>query len=227
MTGSPAPGELLPARGLAWLLVMAVLIGIWLRLDQFGAQVLIDDEWHAVHQLSKLALTRMWLDFGHADYSIPLGLLYAVESSAFGLSESAMRWPMLACGLATLVLFPLYVAPRLGRATAAVFALLLALSPLLMIYSRMARPYAITLLLVWVAHAAFQRFDSAPQDRIVAGACYAATATLAAWLHPIVVPFVVAPFLWAGFDLLRSAPGTRAERLKRLAALALATVAPA
>ena len=117
MIGSPSPGELLPARGWAWLLVMAMLIGIWLRLDQFGAQVLIDDEWHAIHQLSKLGPTRMWLDFGHADYSIPLGLLYAVESSAFGLSEFAMRWPMLVCGLATLVLFPLYVAPRLGRAT--------------------------------------------------------------------------------------------------------------
>ena len=37
----------------------------------------------------------MWLDFGHADYSIPLGLLYGVEARAFGLSETAMRWPML------------------------------------------------------------------------------------------------------------------------------------
>src|SRR5262252_9859104 len=228
MTGSPATGELLPARACwAWLLVMAVLIGIGLRLDQFGAQVLIDDEWHAVHQLSKLAPTRMWLDFGHADYSIPLGLLYAVESSAFGLSESAMRWPMLACGLATLVLFPLYVAPRLGRATAAVFALLLALSPLLMIYSRMARPYAVTLFLAWGAHAAFHRFDDRPRNRVAAGAAYAVMATLAAWLHPIVVPFVAAPFLWAGYDVLRSAPGARADRAKRLAALAVTTAVPA
>ena len=39
------------------------------------------------------------------------------------------------CGLATLVLFPLYVAPRLSRATALVFAALLAISPLLVVYS--------------------------------------------------------------------------------------------
>ena len=226
MTGRSAPGELVPERAWGWLLAAAVLTGAWLRLDQFGAQVLIDDEWHAVHQLLKLTPAKMWLDFGHADYSIPLGLLYAVEASAFGLSETAMRWPMLACGLATLVLFPLYVAPRLGRATAAVFALLVALSPLLMIYSRMARPYAMTLLLGWGAHAAFHRFDHEPREGIAAGAAYAVMATLAAWLHPIAVPFVAAPFLWAGCDVWRSPSGLRAARAKRLAALAIATAVP-
>ena len=73
------------------------MVGAWLRLDQFAAQVLIDDEWHAVHQLQSLSPSRMWLDFGHADYSIPLGLLYALESRALGLTETAMRWPMLVC----------------------------------------------------------------------------------------------------------------------------------
>ena len=226
MTAGSAPGELVPVRGWGCLLLVALAIGAWLRLDQFAAQVLIDDEWHAVHQLLRLPPSQMWLDFGHADYSIPLGLLYAVESHAFGLSETAMRWPMLACGVATLVLFPLYVAPRLGRPTAAVFALLLALSPLLFVYSRMARPYAITLLLVWGALAAFHRFDAAPSNRIAAAAGYAGMATLAAWLHPIVVPFVIAPFLWAGVDLARSSRGTRARRAKRLAVLAVATAAP-
>ena len=159
-----------------WLFAAAVALGAWLRLDQFTAQVLIDDEWHAVHQLLKLTPSQMWLDFGHADYSIPLGLLYGLEARAFGLTETAMRWPMLVGGLATLVLFPLYVARRLGRATAAVFALLLAISPLLVIYSRMARPYAITLFLAWSAHAAFHRFDAAPRGRIAAGAAYAVAA---------------------------------------------------
>ena len=194
-----------------WLFAAAVALGAWLRLDQFTAQVLIDDEWHAVHQLLKLTPSQMWLDFGHADYSIPLGLLYGLEARAFGLTETAMRWPMLVGGLATLVLFPLYVARRLGRATAAVFALLLAISPLLVIYSRMARPYAITLFLAWSAHAAFHRFDAAPRGRVAAGAAYAVAAALAAWLHPIIAPFVVAPFFRAGFDLLRDVPERRAR----------------
>jgi hypothetical protein len=118
------------ARAWPWILACAIVLGGFLRIDQFTTQVLIDDEWHAVHQLLRLAPAQMLVDFGHADYSIPLGLLDGLEARWFGLSETAMRAPMLACGLATIVLFPLYVVPRLGRATAAVFAVLLAISPL-------------------------------------------------------------------------------------------------
>jgi hypothetical protein len=222
----PPVGDAFVARTWPWLFAIAVALGAWLRLDQFTAQVLIDDEWHAVHQLLRLAPSQMWLDFGHADYSIPLGLLYSLESQAFGLSETAMRWPMLVCGLATLVLFPLYIARRLGPATAIVFAFLLALSPLLVIYSRMARPYAITLLLAWGAHAAFGRFDAVQNGRTAAGAAYAAMAALAAWLHPVIAPFVVAPFLWSAVALLREPRVVRGARFRRLALLALATGIP-
>jgi hypothetical protein len=179
-----------------WLMVLVVGAGAWVRLDQFAAQVLIDDEWHAVHQLLAHGPTEMLRDFGYADYSIPLGLLYWAEMHGFGLSEAAMRWPMLLCGLATLVLFPLYVAPRLSRATALVFAALLAMSPLLVVYSRIARPYAITLLLGWAAHAAYQAFHRRGAHATAAGLAYAVSASLAIWLHPVAAPFVLAPLLW-------------------------------
>ncbi|HEY5862845.1 MAG TPA: hypothetical protein VIX61_07135, partial [Casimicrobiaceae bacterium] len=51
----------------------AVAVGCVLRLDQIGAQVLIDDEWHAVHQVLARTPGDMLLDFGYSDYSIPLG----------------------------------------------------------------------------------------------------------------------------------------------------------
>ena len=86
-----------------------------------------------------------------------------------GLSETAMRLPMLLSGLATLVLFPLFAARRFGYPVAALFAVLLAISPLLVLYSRMARPYAITLLLGWIAHAAFHRYLDAAHGRRGAG----------------------------------------------------------
>ena len=49
MTGTALP---LSARSRFWLGVLgaAVLIGAFLRLEQIAMQVLIDDEWHAVHQ---------------------------------------------------------------------------------------------------------------------------------------------------------------------------------
>lgn len=218
---APAWGASFP-RALPWVVVGAVLLGAYLRLDQFGAQVLIDDEWHAVHQLLRSAPAQMVRDFGYSDYSIPLGLLYWVEARFFGLSEELMRWPMMLCGLATLVLLPWYVGVRLGWATAAVFAVLIAISPLLYLYSRMARPYAVTLLLVWCALAAFQRFHSSPQGGAWAGAAFAITAVMAIWLHPIVAPFAVAPFLQAVADLRLVARSERWARVRRLAGLGLA-----
>lgn len=216
-------------RSRLWLgvLAVAVVAGAWLRLQQVGAQVLIDDEWHAVHQFVARTPGELFLDFGYADYSIPLGLLGWLEAQWFGVSELTLRGPMLACGLLTLVALPLYVVPRLGRPTAALFALLLAVSPLLVIFSRMARPYAATLLVGWVAHAAYQRFADAGRERgridVVAAATYAAAAALATWLHPVIGPFVVAPLVW-GFVALRHAPRAdlRAAFLRWLA-LAAAT----
>src|SRR4029434_2024568 len=122
-------GAFVDARAWSWVFACAIVLGGFLRVDQFTAQALIDDEWHAVHQLLRLDPAQMLVDFGHADYSIPLGLLDGLEARTIGLSETLMRAPMLACGLAMLVLFPLYIVPRLGRATAAVFAILLAMSP--------------------------------------------------------------------------------------------------
>jgi hypothetical protein len=226
VTGTGPP---LPDRSRFWsgVLIAAMVVGAFLRLQQIGAQVLIDDEWHAVHQFIARGPADLFFDFGYADYSIPLGILDWYQAQWWGVSELTLRWPMLACGLLTLVLLPLYVAPRLGRATAAVFALLLAVSPLLVIFSRMARPYAITVLVGWIAHGAYQRFNATggtgPRARVGAGALYAAMAALATWLHPVVGPFVVAPLLW-GLAQLRRVPRAELRRaFLRWLALAAAT----
>ena len=222
MTGTTPP---LPGRPIIWLgvLVAAVLLGSWLRLEQIAVQVLIDDEWHAVHQIIARAPREMFVDFGYADYSIPLGILDWYQAQWWGVSELSLRWPMIACGLATLIVLPLHVGRRLGPPTAAVFAMLIALSPLLVIFSRMARPYAITLLLGWIAHAAYQKYHCAAHGRFAAGATYASATALATWLHPVVGPFVVAPLLWGLARVARTAPADRSPALWRWFGLAVAT----
>jgi hypothetical protein len=209
----------------AWVLVvaLAVLTGVWLRLDQFMAQVLIDDEWHVVHQVLQHGPGAMFFDFGYADYSIPLGILAWYEAQVSGLSELMLRMPMLVCGIVALIVFPLYVAPRLSRATSALFAILLALSPLLVVFSRLARPYAITLLLGWIAHAAFNRFNAARSGRVAAGVTYVFAATLATWLHPLIAPFALAPLVWGLGSVYAQAPTERRASLRRLLLLAAAT----
>jgi hypothetical protein len=206
-----------------WLMVAVVAAGAWVRLDQFTTQVLIDDEWHAVHQVLAHGPLEMLRDFGYADYSIPLGILDWFEARLFGLSETAMRWPMLLCGLALLALFPLYVAPRLSRATALVFAALLAMSPLLVVYSRIARPYGITLLLGWGAHAAYQRFHHRGRFAATAGVAYAIAASLAIWLHPIAAPFVLAPLLWGLYAHVADSQRTWREPMRRWLVIASGT----
>ncbi len=223
MSGRRDSPRWLPPPAWTFLIVAAALIGAYLRLDQFASQVLIDDEWHAVHQMLRRGPAAMFIDFGFSDYSIPLGIFDWYVSRWFGLSETAMRAPMLLCGLATLLLFPLYVARYFSYPAAAVFALLVAMSPLLVVYSRMARPYAITLLLGWVAHAAYQRYHAASRARIGAGIAFGATATLAVWLHPIAAPFVLAPLLWALLQLRRAGPGEWRARSVRLLQVALPT----
>jgi hypothetical protein len=223
-----------PNRSRTWFVVLgiAVLIGAYLRLDQISMQVLIDDEWHAVHQFITRTPREMFFDFGYADYSIPLGILDWYQAQAWGVSELTLRWPMIACGLAALVLMPLYVAPRLGHRVAAVFALLIALSPLLVIFTRMARPYAITLLLGWVAHAAYQQYYSAGyanehanvRGQWAAGAIYVVATALATWLHPVVGPFVFAPLLWGLTKVREALPAERGAAFRRWLVLAVATV---
>jgi len=226
VTGAGLP---FPDRSRTWsgVLIAAMVVGTFLRLQQIGAQVLIDDEWHAVHQFIARGPADMFLDFGYADYSIPLGILDWYQAQLWGVSELTLRWPMLACGLLTLVVLPLYVAPRLGRATAAVFALLLAVSPLLVIFSRMARPYAITVLAGWIAHGAYQRFcaaeDAGSRGRLGAGATYAVAAALTTWLHPVVGPFAVAPLLWGLAELRHVPRPDRRRAFLRWLALAAAT----
>ena len=147
-------------RGFAALALFGatVALGAALRLDQFAMQVLLDDEWHAVHQVLRRAPAAIVLELGHADYGIPLALYDWALARTIGLSETAMRLPMMLCGLATIVVLPLAVAARIGRAQTLAFALLLAISPLLVAYSQIARPYAIGVLLGWFAHGAFRRY---------------------------------------------------------------------
>ena len=181
---------------------LIVIAGAGLRLFQFTDQVLLDDEWHVVHQLLRKSPSELFLTFGHADFSIPLAMLYWFESRLFGLSEFAMRWPMMLAGIATLLVFPLYVRKFFSDRVTLLFAALLAITPLMIIYSRTARPYALTLLLSWMAIGAFYRFVKTDQARWKPALLYMLCAISCAWLHLVSLPIVVAPFLVFGIPAL-------------------------
>ncbi len=224
-----APADVRSSAGLSarpkTIALMGVLValGTWLRLDQWLDQVLVDDEWHALHQIIDHTPTQLFVTFGFADYSIPMGMFDAWIAAHFGLSEIAMRMPIMVAGLATLVIIPWYLAPRVGTAIALTQLFLLAISPLLILYSRIARPYELTLMLGWIAHASCHHFFAKRERELGAGFLYVACASLSIWAHPVVAPFVLAPLAFGALSLVNAAPGALRPAVIRFASLSLAT----
>lgn len=178
---------------LAWLLVIAA--AVWFRTWQLGGQILIDDEWHAIHKILWAESWReIFLSFGHADYSIPLTLLFHALAETVGLSEWQMRGLPLSFGLATVVLVPWLLLPWLKREATLLLAALLAVSPVLIHFSRYVRPYALVLPLGFVAVIALWRWWRERDWRWLA--VYVPCAVLAGWLHPMTLLFTGAAMLY-------------------------------
>ncbi|MDX2220777.1 MAG: glycosyltransferase family 39 protein [Burkholderiales bacterium] len=177
------------------LFALVMLIAAWLRLEQLRYQILDGDEWHAVHQLTYYPMSKVMLTYGFADYGIPVVLYYKLLSLMGGVSELRMRFPMLLCGLLTVALLPWFFRHHFSRRVLWLFALLLALSPMLIDYSRMARTYAITLL---GSYAAFYCLVHAVRGEELHrrwGAAYAALCGLIIWSHAITGPLLIAPLV--------------------------------
>jgi hypothetical protein len=203
-----------------WLLVIA--IGVWLRLWQIGHQILIDDEWHAIHRLMHAGYRDIFLSFGHADYTIPLTLLFKLLAETIGLGEWRLRALPLAFGMATVVVVPWVMRPWLARNEQWLFCALLAISPLLIHFTRYVRPYALTVPLGFVAMVALWRWWH--ERRRAWAVVFVIAATVCAWLHPLTLLFTGSALLWFGLaalDQWRRGLGTSA--LWRIVPLGLLT----
>jgi hypothetical protein len=194
-----APRDDGPAPGAApWLLLVALALaaGAFLRFWQLDAQVLIDDEWHAIQRLLVADVPHILTRLGYADYSIPLTVGFRLLYEHGMLSERWMHYPVAVAGMALLVVAPLLLRRRITLAVQAAWVMLLALSPLLVYHSKVARPYAFTVLLTYVAIVVFPRFARGGSRG--AGVLYAACVWLAGYLHPIVLPFALMPLAYFG-----------------------------
>jgi hypothetical protein len=170
---------------------LALVLGAWLRTHGLSQQVVQDDEWHAIHKLMASGYPDILRSFGHADHSIPLTLFYKALAGSVGLDEVNMRIVQVACGIALVGAgaWLMWRATLNGAATV-LFAFLLAGAPFLILYSRFARPYAITTLLSVLVLAAIWRWRETRSPALAAAAC--AMAALSAWLHPLSALFPMA-----------------------------------
>jgi len=209
-------------RVLAWLVVLA--IGLWLRFWQLDIQILIDDEWHALHRLMTADYGPIFLSLGHADYSIPLTLLFKFLALTVGLEEWQMRaLPMLA-GCAAIVVIPRLLADWLDRDEHLLLGGLIAISPLLVHFSRYVRPYALVVLMglaavillwLWWHHGGRWR-----------ALLFCVITPLCIWLHALSALFIGAALVWFGVAGLIEARRGDWRQLGRLLAVGgLATAA--
>ena len=94
------------------------------------------------------------------------------------------------------------------RAAVSRSAWLFALSPILVLYSRIARPYEILALATFGAALAFDRWWRTGSPG--AGAAFVALAAFSIYLHLGAAPFVAAPFLLGAGLVARRYPAVRA-----------------
>lgn len=221
------PSWLRDRRSWPWLALVLISIaaGLWLRVWQLRSQVLIDDEWHAVHMLVGADAARIATHFGYADYCIPLTLYYRWLYDLGALSEWQMHFPLLLAGIALLVVAPLMLRREFELPTRAIWVALMAISPVLVYLSRTARPYALACLLAFVAIVAFLRWHRGDGRRWAF--VHAISCVAAAWLHLLTLAFMLWPFAWFGCAALHAMlrAGTRRDARREIARLATLAVA--
>ena len=184
--------------------LIAVVLGAWLRVHGLGIQVVQDDEWHAIHKLMSSTYGEIFRSFGFADHSIPLTLFYKAMAAIVGLDEITMRALQVACGIALIAVCAVLAWRATASARLAVLlAFLVAGAPFLVFYSRFARPYAITTLLSVLVLAALWRWRATRSLRLAAAIC--AGASLAAWLHPLAALYPMAALVFILLEDLQDA----------------------
>jgi len=234
MTAAAEPRPL--SSRIAWptLAAAAIIAGAWLRAYQLRIQVLVDDEWHALHKVLRSDAYGIATSFGFADHSIPLALYDRFLLLHGSLTEWVMHLPMLIAGVALLVFAALALRREVPLPVRAAWIALLAVSPLLVYHARIARPYALTGLLVPIALVAFHRWWRSERAARWEGAAtpwaaaYVATTALAGWLHPTTLAFTLLPLAYRALAALvaqRSSerPSGIAATWRSLAPLAIAT----
>ena len=167
-------------------------IGFILRSYQFGSQILWCDEWHAVFNIRDFHFWSNATSYRESDNCAPLTAFYQILTHTTGLNEFGMRLPLFLAGLFIIIFCYWFVKKVFDKNTALIFTALIAISPLLIHYSRYARPYSIVSLLTFVAVAGFYAWIKTGNN--VYARVYVATAVLAPYFHLYSLPAVVAPW---------------------------------
>lgn len=194
------PGRLPPPRPrvvfVTASLLLAILVGIVFRLYRLDEQLLLGDELHSVRAVVSFDLPEILTSYRSADHCIPLSALFELRTaSGAPLEDGFMRLPGVLSGIVFLLAVPPLLGRLLGWNVALISAWLFALSPGLVLYSRIARPYMPATLLATLSLLSFYAWWRSSHHRWAV--IYIAGAALTFWFSPVMTPYLGAPLLFA------------------------------
>lgn len=174
--------------------IMAI-IGAFLRFYQLGGQIIGDDEWHAINIASRSSYTYILTHFHMEDNCIPLTLMDKLLIDSIGLNELSLHLVQAVVGVLIIIVFPILAERIIGKHISAVFALLLAVLPLLVYYSRFARPYIFVVFLSFPALISFYYWLETKNKWYLT--TYILGSILCSYFSPVSIPSLVAPLLFS------------------------------
>lgn len=218
-----------PSARSGWLascaLIVVLLAGAAIRMHDLGQECFDEDELYAVriqgaslHSLGAL----LGRDAFHTNHPPLMSVPFLYWNAVFGTKEAAVRALPLLCGLAAV--FLIYrIGLRLGGPGAAILAaLLLAINPLHIAYSREARQYTIFVTLTLAAHLFFLRCleKGGRGNRIV----YSVLVMVDLLTHYFAVPALAAHGIVALWLTFRGTPSVRRNAVAALLTLVLGII---
>jgi hypothetical protein len=177
-------------------LALATFIGLFLRCYLLPGQILLDDEWHGLFYVIGKSPFYLFTHFSVPGATcIPLNLYTWALGATVGWSELLLRLPCLVCGILCIIVCPWLARDIIGTRRAVWLALLLAVSPQLIFYSRNCRPYSVVAFLGFVSLLFAARWAQYGGRRLAV--LFVVTGILAIYFHLFAVVAVVAPVLVA------------------------------
>lgn len=187
-------GAALPPQ--IWIVVILLVVGVALRFHQLDAKGLWGDEiWTA--QWSQGPLNEVWSNLTLVPDIMPLTYVLVGISTRFGSSEFWVRLPAALFGVAGLLIFYLLANRVLGRRTALVSAVLIALSPIHIWYSQDARYYTQLCALGVASVYFFYTFLTADRFRLASWLGYLISTIAALYTHLFAGWIVIAQAFFA------------------------------
>lgn len=180
------------------------LVGLLVRLSWFGNSLFGDElSTYFIVTGNSLGHVVYLLEGGHtADLNPPLYFILAWVAERVGDSAELLRLPSLLAGVAAIPLTYLLGARTIGRPAAVVGATLVALSPFQILFSTVARSFALLMLLTLLSTIALLR--AIETWRRGWWAAYAALACATMYANYTCVFLLAGQFLWAAWTKPRA-----------------------